>query len=217
MILDSNFTALVIIGGWNKHIFTADWLKRYLFPEEHDGLLVNSRADLRPRPDIKVTSFQISSKNVSISWLGNRLYLTPVQNEVKDAARIEEVAMQLADYLPHTPVSGFNVNFGYTDDDFDENLSDSLRPSDTAEIIAAGATLEDEHYRRRLKINGRILDLSIGISGTELILHFSFHFDIPDLANFKSKITDYPIQSLKQEAVDFISKIYGINVIESTI
>ena len=34
MKLDHTPNTLVIVGGWNKHIFTQDWVRRYLFPNE---------------------------------------------------------------------------------------------------------------------------------------------------------------------------------------
>ncbi len=36
MKLDHSSNVLVIVGGWNRHIFTEDWIKRYIFPSEQD-------------------------------------------------------------------------------------------------------------------------------------------------------------------------------------
>ncbi len=36
MKLDHSSNVLVIVGGWNRHIFTEDWIKRYIFPTEQD-------------------------------------------------------------------------------------------------------------------------------------------------------------------------------------
>ena len=216
MKLDNAFTALVIVGGWNKYIFTTDWIKRYLFPEEKDDLDVNARAEFWLMPGTQVVSQRISSKDVSIFLQGTRLFLTPVQNEIRGADRIEDIAIQLADYLPHTPVSGYGVNFGFTDINVSENLIKIMRPIDTTDMVAAGAQMKDEHYRRRLIWNGQNLNVTIGITGDVLALHFNFLFDIPDLAKLKSQITENPILALKQEAIEFISKIYGLEVEEDT-
>ena len=49
MKLDGSSTALVIVGGWNRFIFTPDWIKRFLFPEESDGVTVERHAEPRPK------------------------------------------------------------------------------------------------------------------------------------------------------------------------
>ena len=114
--------------------------------------------------------------------------------------------MQLADYLPHTPVSGYGVNFGFTNQGIGENLRSIIQPSDTKNIVNAGASLKDEHYRRSLLLNGRILNFTVGIIDEVLTLHFNFHFEIASLADFKSKILEDPILTLKQEAKILLEK-----------
>lgn len=214
MKFDNYFTALVIVGGWNKHIFTTEWIKKYLFPEDTGGLDFNARAEFTLMPGVEVVTPRISSKDVSIFLHGNRLFLTPAHNAIWGADRMEDIAILLADYLPHTPVSGYGVHIGFTDDYVVEDISKTMRPIDTTDMVTAGAQLKDEHYRRRLIWNGQNLNVTIGIVEDVFTLHFNFLFEIPDLANLKSKIRENPILALKQEAIKFISKIYGLDVEE---
>ena len=98
MKFDKPFNALVIAGGWNRHIFTPHWIERYLLPEEQGQLTVEMQAQLPQGASAQFVSPRISSKEVRILLQGNRLNFSPVTNEDKNFDRIQELALQLADY-----------------------------------------------------------------------------------------------------------------------
>lgn len=212
MKFDEPFTALVILGGWNRHIFTSNWIKRYLFPGEQDEFKVEIQAQFPQGFNEQLVSPRISSEEVRILLQGNKLNFTPVKNEDTHFDRIQELALQLAGYLPHTPVSGYGVNFFFADDHINEHLVDLIRPRDLEEIEKFGALLIGEEYARQLMLNGKTLNFTIGLSDEKITLSFNFHFDIRDLAEFKAKILETPILALKQEAAKFITEIYGLEL-----
>ena len=211
MKFDKPFITLVIVGGWNRHIFTPNWIKRYLFPDERDEFKMEIQAQFPQGFNEQFVSPRISSKEVRILLQGNRLNFSPVKNEDKNFDRIQELALQLADYLPHTPVSGYGVNFLFTEDPT-EHLIDLIRPNDLEEIAKFGTVLIGEEYTRRLVLNERTLNFTVGFKDGKITLSFNFHFDIRDLAEFKAKILEAPILTLKQEAVEFIAGIYGLEL-----
>ena len=209
MKFDKPFDALVIVGGWNGYIFTPDWINRYLLPGERMKMKVQFPQGF----NAQFVSPQISSKEVRILLQGNRLNFSPVKNEDKNFDRIQELALQLADYLPHTPVSRYGVNFLFTEDHISENLINFIRPGDSEEIEKSFSTpLTGEEYTRRLVLNERTLNFTVGFKDGEITLSFNFHFDIRDLAEFKAKILETPILALKQEAAKFITEIYGLEL-----
>ena len=211
MKFDKPFITLVIVGGWNRHIFTPNWIKRYLFPDERDEFKMEIQAQFPQGFNEQFVSPRISSKEVRILLQGNRLNFSPVKNEDKNFDRIQELALQLADYLPHTPVSGYGVNFLFTEDPT-EHLINLIRPNDLEEIAKFGTVLIGEEYTRRLVLNERTLNFTVGFKDGKITLSFNFHFDIRDLAEFKAKILEAPILTLKQEAVEFIAGIYGLEL-----
>ena len=196
MKLDKPFTALVILGGWNRNIITPDWIQRYLLPDEQEELTVEIPAQLFQGIDAESFSPRISSKEVTILLQGNKLNFTPVKNEDKNFDRIQELALQLADYVPHTPVTGYGVNFLFTDDHISEHLINLIRPGDLEEIEKFGASLTGEQYTRSLELNERTLNFTIQIEGGQVTLRFNFHFDIGNLGEFKAKIIESPILTL---------------------
>lgn len=212
MRLDIPSTALVIVGGWNIHIFTAEWVKRYLLPREKEDLKVEYHAQPLLGLDTQFISPRISSDEVRISLLGSKLFFAPVRDEDRILDHLQELAVQLADYLPHTPVTGYGVNVAFTEEVINKDLVDSIRPSDTRDIEEFGVSITDEQYKRSLVLDGNVLNLTVEITADRVGLRFNFHTDIQNLVEFKSIITANPIRASKKKAIDFIAKIYGLEL-----
>ena len=208
MKLSKPSNALVIVGGWNRHIFTQDWIKRYLFPKEEFtiDMLVSQGFNAQ------FISPRISSKEVEILFQENRLNFNPVENNNENLDRIQELALQLADYLPHTPVTGYGVNFLFTENEVSNDLINLMRPKDLEKIEQFGGSLTSEQYSRHLMLNGRTLNITIRFEGESVDFDFNFHFNIRDLVAFKAGILETPILKLRQEAVKFIAKVYSLEL-----
>jgi len=212
MKLDQSSSGLVIVGGWNGHIFNPNWIKRYLFPAEDEELTVDIQAQFPQGFNPQFVSPRISSKDVRIVLQGNKLHFIPIKNEDKNLDLIQDLALQLADYLPHTPVSGYGVNFLFIEDQVSEDLINFIRPEDLEKIGQYGTSLTNEEYTRRLVLNDQILNFTIGLDGDKVTFYFNFHSDIDDLNGFKGGISAVPILELKQKAAQFITGIYGLEL-----
>lgn len=212
MKLDHSSSALVIVGGWNSHIFNPNWIKRYLFPAEDEKLTIDIQAQFLQGFNPQFVSPRISSKDVRILLQGNKLNFIPVKDKDKNLNLIQDLALQLADYLPHTPVSGYGVNFSFTEDYVSEDLINLIRPKDLEEIEQFGASLTGEEYTRRLVLNEHPLNFTIGLEGEKATFKFNFHFKISNLAAFKGKIAETSILELKQEAVKFLAEVYNMEL-----
>lgn len=212
MKLDQSFSGLVIVGGWNRHIFNPNWIKRYLFPAEDEELTIDIQAQFPQGFNPQFVSPRISSKNVRILLQGNKLNFIPVKDKDESLNLIQDLALQLADYLPHTPVSGYGVNFFFIEDYVSEDLINLIGPKDLEEIEQFGASLTGEEYTRRLELNERPLNFTIGLEDEKVTFKFNFHFKIDNLAAFKGKISEISILELKQEAVKFLAEIYDMEL-----
>ena len=212
MKLDQSSSGLVIVGGWNGHIFNPNWIKRYLFPAEDEELTVDIQAQFPQGFNPQFVSPRISSKDVRIILQGNKLNFVPVKNQDKNLDQIQDLALQIADRLPHTPVSGYGVNFLFIEDHVSEDLINFIRPRDLEEIEQFGASLTGEEYTRRLELNERILNFTVGLENERATFKFNFHFKINDLVAFKAGISKTSILELKQEATQFITGIYNLDL-----
>ena len=210
MKLDKPSNALVIVGGWNSYIFTPDWIKRYLFPEEQEKFTVDmivSRGF-----NAQSISPRILSKEVEILLQENRLNFSPVENKNENFDRIQDLALQLADYLPHTPVTAYGVNFLFTEKTVNDDLINLIRPKDLEKIENFGGSLTSEQYVRRLMLNGQVLNITIKLEGGNISFDLNFHFNIRNLVEFKAGISETSILELKQEAIQFITEIYSLEL-----
>ena len=210
---NQSYSGLAIVGGWNSHIFiTPRWIKRYLFPGEHEEFTIELQGQLPQSINGQFLHPCISSKNIRILLQGNKLNFIPLKNEDENFDRIQDLALQLAGYLPHTPVSGYGVNFIFIEDHIPDDLITLIRPKDLEKIEQFGASFTSEEYTRRLDLNKQTVNFTIGLEGEKATFKFNFHFDIDDLIAFKSKISETPILELKQDAVEFITKIYSLEM-----
>ena len=210
MKLDKPSNTLVIVGGWNRHIFTQDWIKRYLFPGEQEEFTIDMLVS--QGFNSQFVSPRISSKEVEILFQENRLNFNPVENKNENFDRIQQLALQLADYLPHTPVTAYGVNFLLTENEASGDLINLIRPKDSERIEQFGDSLTNEQYTRHLMLNGRNLNVTIRLEAEKVAFDLNFHFNISDLVGFKAGISEISILELKEEAIQFITEIYSLEL-----
>lgn len=212
MKLDHSSSALVIVGGWNAHIFNPDWIGRYLFDGKKGELKVDILTELPYGFNPEFASQRVSSKEVRIQLQGNKLSLSPMENKDKYFKRIEEIALLLADYLPHTPVSGFGVNFVFTENKVSEDLKNIIRPKDLGKIESFGASLISQQYTRSLEFNDITLNFTIELKDKKVTYKLNFHTEISDLVQFKTRISETSVLALKEKAVEFIVSVYDLEL-----
>lgn len=208
MKLDCSSSALVIVGGWNSHILNPNWINRYLFDGKEQRLKVEILAELPHSYNLDYPAQRVSSTEVKIQLQGNKLSVSPV--EEKYFIKVEEIALKLADFLPHTPVSGFGVNFVYTHESSSDELVNIIPVEDINKIETLGATLISQQYTRSLELDDKILNLTIELKEEAETIKINFHYEINDLTQFKSKLAETTILDLKNQAIEFISKVYNL-------
>ena len=208
MKLDCSSSALVIVGGWNSHILNPNWINRYLFDGKEQRLKVEILAELPHSYNLDSPAQRVSSTEVKIQLQGNKLSVSPV--EEKYFIKVEEIALKLADFLPHTPVSGFGVNFVYTHESSSDELVNIIPVEDINKIKTLGATLISQQYTRSLELDDKILNLTIELKEEAETIKINFHYEINDLTQFKSKLAETTILDLKNQAIEFISKVYNL-------
>ena len=212
MKLDHSSSALVIVGGWNAHIFNPNWIRRYLFDGKKEELKVDILAELPHGFNPQFASQRVSSKEVRIQLQGNKLSLSPIENKDKHFKRIEEIALLLADNLPHTPVSGFGMNFVFTENRVSEGLKNIVRPTDLSKIEKFGASLIGQQYTRSLELDSMILNFTIELKDKKVSFKLNFHTDISDLVQFKTKVSETSVLTIKEKAVEFIVSVYNLEL-----
>ena len=202
MKLKEEFNLLVIVGSWNINIFNPEWINKYLLPEEKLEAEILLGMGLR-----------VSSKKVRIAVSNNRLTFTTRINNEETFNLIQELSLKVADYLPHTPVSSFGVNFIF-ENELNESLKKLFQFNDNELIEQAGWSIKTSQYKHCINIDSKTLNLSISQNNTLINFDFNFHFGLDDLVSFKDKINENPILKLKQTAIDIMKNVYELELSE---
>ena len=214
MEFGKNYSALVILGSWNKSIFTEDWIRNSLLEEEDKEFKVEYLAFqnfqlqfIRPR---------ITFDGVELIILEDRLVFNLLEEKDANFNLIQDLSIKLADKLSHTPVLSYGVNFIIYEDEPEEDLLNSMRSNDLEKLKMSGISIGAEEYSLRLILNEKTLNFTTRIENNQVVFDFNLDFGIQDLSEFKEKISQNTILQLKQEAIQFINQIYGLKLVENS-
>lgn len=197
---------LVVVGGWNPQIvLNPTWLKKFLFPEQKEF-----KVEFQVGPG-QLPTLCVTASNLKISLPGSRLCFSQTGNEGPKFGMIQTVAYKLADFLPHTPVSAYGVNFVFETDIGKR----SFMNQDTVlykALTESGKTITEEHSRYSMSYGGALLNITARETTAEtgsksLELDFNFHRAINDLALLKAGLDETSIDEYFAYANDFAQQM----------
>lgn len=203
MILKSDYNALVLVGMWNKAIFNPKWIAKFLLSKEkklHVELPLNVDGSAR-----------VSSDKIRIYIIGNKLCFTPIKIYDEDFELIQNLAYKTADYLPHTPVTAFGINFLF-ENDMNDSLRKIFKLNDNDKISRIGASIKNTRYTHIVELEDKLINISLSTDINRVQFDFNFHFDISDLTEFKEQISSNSILELKKIALNFMKEVYNLEL-----
>lgn len=200
MKLIKNNNLLIVVGAWNRAIFTEEWIKRYLLPRDHFSIQVSLA--LNP-------SHRIESEKLRIEFHNNRLVFIPLQNTLENYELISDLSVKISDYLPHTPVAAYGVNFVF-EGSLDEIDPSPIKLNAFNEISEYGGKIINHQNKCRFKVDDIHINLTISIDNNKLLFDFNFHTEINNLVEFKENMDARPIKKLYGRARDILKNVYQI-------
>lgn len=205
MNISNEYDALVIIGAWNSAIFTQEWVSKNLLPGQSIQVeypISGFGASLR---------FRVSG--VSMSIVGHRLAFH-VSNPTDEQFRlIYQTAIRISQILPHTPLVSIGINhiFKCTVQEIeDKHIFDF---SDQTTMNNNGYELVSWRNQRTLHFGHHDLNLIWRLDGTDVSVEFNNDYRVSDFISFSQIFSDNIIQERKVNAIDFIRRVYNIEVI----
>lgn len=218
--LDLRSPTIVVVGRWNDAILNEPgWIARHVL-ERPEGEEIEVRAFMRQdngMPAQPIWSFP----TFAISCTGPRLELYQISAE---DLSIYGVLRTISQLLPHTPVSGFGINFKISSDEDMSGVSEKLETkevfdsigilkvferSDTIDIAkdAQVNIAEDRLKQCRLKL-ARATDFS------NLTLDFNFHQDITTISDITTLLDANPVGHWGSVRNKVLSDVYAIEQLE---
>ncbi len=222
MKLEYHLSPLVIIGGWNSSIFTPLWIGRHfentefldpISSEKPDEYLINIGVNLRNSFSIKNSPMTVKLKGVDVQLQETSLSFT-LSEESYDFIQLEKLSSQICKYLIETPVSSYSINFGFAHKNINEEILLSIKGDNTIINKSIGSSLDCETYTFLYDIDGIRTNIGnkIDYINNIITVSFNFHFNIQDLSEFISGISENPINKMKEKAVNILSEHYNLQL-----
>ena len=196
------YNNIVIAGLWNKYVFTAEWDKKFLF----QGDEVEVEFPLDPN-----SSERVSSKELRINIEGQRLCIVCRKQEDPIFLSAKEIAIKIADYVPHTPVSAFGINFKLAQS-LTVELIKKLTMPDNDNIKSIYGTISNTQVSRQMNLDGAILTVRQDITSENVEFNFNFHFPVISLLDVKEKLSAIDILKLKLDSLKYLETIYDLKL-----
>ena len=190
----------VIVGYWNRMIFTPEWVGTNIFQAEELEKLI---------PLVPVAPVIYQDEDVSLTVEPIRLVFRARHSTPACVGKVERMAVSVLEILPQTPVSAVGVNFGFTDGAPDDRLLDIFNFKDNAEIGSQGWDVQTRTITRLMRRDGRILNLTLNHTAGSVEIDTNFHCDVAS-ANEAADTLKGKSAGLMDECLQFIDQVYGL-------
>lgn len=201
----NSYNALVIVGAWNVPIFTPEWMNRYVYTQPKDLIVEYPQIPIQ-------ASLKFTCDNVGIYVADNRLFFSAEKTDVNTFNTIGENALAICRSLIHTPVQSFGINHVF-ECSFDEiKDKDIFTFKDDEKYENCGYDVESVQVNRTIKFQNHILNIIWRKVGDTVTIEFNNDYRISDIQQFITLFEDRIIEERKNNAIEFLKKVYDIDV-----
>ena len=221
MKLDYGSSSLVILGGWNPNVFTPFWIEKKfqdtnfldtVDPNNPEQGKLNFDIQIGQAYSIKHAPLAINFKGLKINFIDGRLDF--ILTEGNNFTPLEEFALILCSYLPNTPVIGYGVNFSFVEEEKTQDIIDIIQSNGMSrrEYLDIPLTFERYSFGAEIDNINTNIHIEIDYKNNKCFFKLNYHFNINDLSQFDSGISENPMRALQEKAVKFISETYKLRV-----
>jgi len=199
--LHNDVSNLVIVGSWNKDIFTPEWVKEYLLDGQDFQVLF-------PMNSLNSLKFDVVTK-YSFAINLNRLEFQIHDSSDGASREMIATARKLLRSLVHTPIASFGVNFVYKSER--QGLLNGI--SHTEEIKEhLTAEVESTEVTRVFKLGqGKVLNFKVIQKGIDTYFDFNYSYNVKNAQNLLDVLGDDDdiIIRKRKDSVDILNSVYG--------
>ena len=202
MQLVNEFNTLIIPGFWNNAIFTPEWFSKF----------IESNKTLNVEFPVHISgSVRISTDELRFFALDNKLIFTIINPNDDVFRKIETIALKVADYLPHTPVSAFGLNYTFESNLTDGELGKIFEFQENEIMAINGYKLVNTNINRSFLKDNHTLNLKVINQGDKVRFELNFHFEINSLVKFKELFTTDIMLEYKDQAIKLLTNLYKLD------
>lgn len=166
LVIDTD--TLVIIGAWNRAIFSQDWVMK--------NLLSDAKNVKIEYPINGIGSLRFSTEDISFFIFGERLIFKALNSKEQTYRTIISIARQLLRLLSHTPLSALGINFVYKTDSL--NIFNSF--DDTKKLVDfIGREINSQELTRSFSLDEVLtLNLKMQSNDKQSIIDFNYNYTV---------------------------------------
>lgn len=166
LVIDTD--TLVIIGAWNRAIFSQDWVMK--------NLLSDAKNVKIEYPINGIGSLRFSTEDISFFIFGERLIFKALNSKEQTYRTIISIARQLLRLLSHTPISALGINFVYQTDSL--NIFNSF--DDTKKLVDfIGREINSQELTRSFSLDEVLtLNLKMQSNDKQSIIDFNYNYAV---------------------------------------
>lgn len=166
LVIDTD--TLVIIGAWNRAIFSQDWVMK--------NLLSDAKNVKIEYPINGIGSLRFSTEDISFFIFGERLIFKALNSKEQTYRTIISIARQLLRLLSHTPISALGINFVYKTDSL--NIFNSF--DDTKKLVDfIGREINSQELTRSFSLDEVLtLNLKMQSNDKQPIIDFNYNYTV---------------------------------------
>jgi hypothetical protein len=196
------YSALVIAGQWNSAIFSPDWVSKFLLPDTKLSVEI---------PIGVIGSLRFSSSEMRLFVLDGKLNFVNLTNTDATFSKLVDIAYSVANYLPHTPVTAFGINFVFECDETDK-ISSLFSFGDEEILCSNGDMIIGSQIKRSLSNDNYTLNILITKSKETFTVDLNYHYVIHSLTEFKDKFEPNLFFRLKENTLSLLSTLYDLKL-----
>ncbi len=198
----SEASSIVLLGHWNRMIFSPAWVSEKLFKEQNLELGI----------PFAVTAPVIFKKG-SIQLKVHELKVALVASSIDDepVAKLVEINKRLLAELPVTPLTAVGMNFGFEEKHPDADLLNLFNANDLAILGGFGTEIPLRGVSRKVQLPSGQLNLALSLSGGQVAISCNFHHELAS-ASAVSEVVTNSFKDNRNLALKILNEVYDLSV-----
>ena len=210
MKLNYSESSLAIVGSWNPCIINPIWIGTHLIEStdsDNQGIQMNLVGD--NTLSIRDATISASFDGIKIVHIGNKLAFHLEIGD--DFDLLEKYALNTFRLLPNTTVTGYEINFHFSDKEINETILNTIEPKMFSDF---NGQLITEQSKWVFSLDDMVIGITASINRQNNTsgIKFNFHFNIDRLSMFESLLSQHSMFSLKERSISVLSDVYGLKV-----
>jgi hypothetical protein len=196
--------SVVVVGYWNRMIFSPEWVAEHLFKTAEIEKLIPLMPD---------APLIYQNNDVELHVLDTRVSVLARNSTLEGLTRAADMACAILDLLPNTPIQAVGINVGFDEPQPEDRLLELFNADDLAEINSEGWQIEKRILVRQLSRegDGRTLNLKLTFQPPEVMVDANFHQQVAKANEARDALTGRAAET-HSILLTLLEAAYGLNV-----